>query len=109
MFCCFFVFFLQGNLHAGNEMSHLKTHHPDVHARTLDEWNEILGKPLHSAAKRAKMVKHSLDKVNMSGPALELHCLRLITEHGLSFRVLDYSAFQDIISPMLDAMPKRER
>lgn len=45
----------------------------------------------------------------MSGAALQLHSIRLVTEHGLSFKALDYDAFQDIIQPMIKAMPAAER
>ncbi|KAK3921805.1 UDP-N-acetylglucosamine diphosphorylase 2 [Frankliniella fusca] len=45
----------------------------------------------------------------MSGAALELHCTRLVSEHGLAFKVLSYDAFQDIIQPLIRAMPASEK
>lgn len=100
---------MQGN-HAGNKAVHLKDNHPDVYKNVMDEWNRILAsKSSAEGPSPLKKAKSSLDKVAMSGPALETHCLRMVTEHGLSFEVLDYEAFKDIITPMLNAMPKRER
>ncbi|KAK3917337.1 Zinc finger BED domain-containing protein 4 [Frankliniella fusca] len=93
--------------HAGNKMAHLRSEHPDVYASTQAEWERMCG--TSAGPSSSKKPKCSLDKVMMSGPALEMHSLRLVTEHGLSFEVLEYQAFKDIIAPMLDAMPKKER
>ncbi|KAK3928321.1 Zinc finger BED domain-containing protein 4 [Frankliniella fusca] len=96
--------------HAGNKLVHLKDKHPDVYKNVMEEWNKTLARksPLEGPSP-SKKPRTSLDKVMMSGPALETHCVRLVTEHGLSFEVLEYKAFKDIINPMLNAMPKRER
>ena len=94
---------LQGR-HAGNLMTHLKTNHKDVH-RNVEQ--ELKGSSSDPAPRRRKTT--ILNGVEMSGPALQLHCTRLISQHGQSFKSLNYSAFQDIIQPMIKRLPASER
>lgn len=86
-------------------MAHLERHHKDVYAR-VKPVADLRAQNSRSAKKAKPAV---LNGVAISGPALELHCTRLISEHGLSFKVLSYSAFQDIINPLLSAMPASAR
>ncbi|XP_034252574.1 uncharacterized protein LOC117652049 [Thrips palmi] len=92
------------NYHAGNLMKHLKAHHRKLHATTLAEANKF-----NSAPKKRKLYPSTLNGVKMSKPALQVHCVRLVTESGLSFKVLDYPAFQDIVKPLIDSMPAADR
>jgi len=92
-------------VHAGNRMKHMKAHHPQTHKSLLEEADRQSG----PAAKVPKLVSSTLNGVKMSAPALQLHCVRLVSENGLAFKMLDYPAFQDIIQPMLNAMPAAER
>jgi len=85
-------------------MKHLMTRHPSVFKTVKAQAEMCL-----SAAKKPKLYTSTLNGVKMSRPALQLHCLRLVTENGLSFKVFDYPALQDIIRPLVDAMPAVER
>jgi len=100
-------FYLQGR-HAANLMSHLKHHHKEVHKQVELQWKKMQEGPASSKSK-CELKAKVLNGVQMTGPALFLHSLRLITENGLSFKVLDYEAFQDIIKPMINAMPASEK
>lgn len=85
-------------------MCHLRSKHPDVHKKVEEEVNKVF-----PPAKRRRVQEGVLNGVKMSPEALQVHCLRLVTESGLAFKFLDEEAFQDIISPMIDAMPASER
>ncbi|KAK3931912.1 Zinc finger BED domain-containing protein 4 [Frankliniella fusca] len=85
-------------------MSHLKTHHKEVHDKILQDLES------RKDPKPAEKLKPSiLNGVKMSGRALQVHCIRLVSQHGLSFKSLDYAALQAILRPMIEAMPASER
>lgn len=93
---------LQGN-HAGNKLKHVKHSHEDHYKRCL----EAKGDPPPKRKKPTPVAP--LKGVVISGESLQLNCLRLITEHCLPFRMLNFHAFQNIVKPIVNALPANEK
>ncbi|KAK3925969.1 hypothetical protein KUF71_014218 [Frankliniella fusca] len=96
--------------HAGNLMKHLQSHHYETFKAVKEEEERRRGAgALTTAEPEAKRQCKWPDGVQMTAKVLQLHCVRLVSENCLALRFLDYEAFQDIIRPMINAMPLHER
>lgn len=85
-------------------MKHVRIYHRENHAALQKELAE---RAQHS--RNCPKPQHHLNKVQTSALNLQLQSLRLISEHGHAFKLLDDDAFQQIIQPMIDAMPAANR
>ena len=94
---------LRGN-HGGNLQKHVERYHKDS-ADILMRDRENLAKPQLQRKRRGEV----LNGVKMTGEKLKKLCVRLVTEHGRPFALLDDEAFQEIITPLLEAMPASEK
>jgi len=91
------------NSEAGSAAAARQRHHKEL-------WKSVKAEEERkSGPKPAKVQCTVLNGVKMSPDALQLNCLRLVSENGLAFKVLDYPAMQGIIKPMVDAMPASQR
>ncbi|XP_034237445.1 zinc finger BED domain-containing protein DAYSLEEPER-like [Thrips palmi] len=90
--------------HLGNLEKHLRRKHKDKIPSLesdLSEWN---GRRKKKPSKKTRLLH-----VAMSARKLKLACVRLIAVHGRPIEMMNDPAFQDIVRPMIDAMPARER
>lgn len=100
--------YLQGD-HAGNKTSHLQSMHKNHFKRMQQEINARQAAAGDAKRKRTADRPGLLNGVKMTGPALQLNCLRLVTQHRLPFKMLDYEAFQDITDGYTNAMSAKEK